>query len=822
MIRAAATIDGAAARCWHCEESIPADCRFVANTAGGDKPVCCLGCKAAAEWIEQLGLSDYYRLRSAPAQRPVAEDAVDQSIAASAAVAGHAVHDLGGGRREVLMSIDGVRCAACVWLIERTLAGIADIERVEVNASSRRARIVWSGALALPRIIEILKRIGYTAVPLRADALDESRRKESRDAQKRLLVAGFGAMQAMMYASAVYLGVTDHMDDITRDLFRWLELLVATPVVFYSARPFFAGALRSLRARVLGMDVPVALAVVLIYAASVIQSVRGGGEVYFESVSMFVFFLLIGRYLEMRARHRTVDLTDALARLTPSVANRLGADGSPTRVDVLELVPGDRLQVYEGGLVPADGTLDSASCSVNEALLSGESAAQPKRRGDRMLAGSVLEEGPAEMTVAKVGKDTIVAGIAILVARAQASRPRLARAGERASAQLVIRVLVVSLLTAFGWALVDPGRVFGATVAVLVVSCPCAFALATPAAVTRALTMLARRGVLVAKPDAIEVLAHATHVVFDKTGTLTDPHLALSGIRSFGGMTQAMALELAGALAQQSNHPSARAIRSATPEPGLRASDVVVTAGGGVAGRIGERRLRLGSPAFAIGPLHSGEEWHGAVVLADDRGVLAAFHLGERLRPEAAAAVERLSAQGLHIAILSGDAPNKVRAAAAALGVAQWRARQSPADKLARLNELRAEGSIVIAVGDGINDGPVLAGADVGVALTGGADLALAASDLVLAADNLQGVAWARDIARQTLRVIRQNQYWAWIYNAAAVPAAALGFVPPWLAALGMSLSSLVVVLNALRIDTGRQPQRTLSAAGKTLCASAP
>ncbi len=653
--------------------------------------------------------------------------------------------------------------------------------------------------------------------------MDESRRKESRDAQKRLLVAGFGAMQAMMYASAVYLGVTDHMDDITRDLFRWLELLVATPVVFYSARPFFAGALRSLRARVLGMDVPVALAVALIYAASVIQSVRGGGEVYFESVSMFVFFLLIGRYLEMRARHRTVDLTDALARLTPSVANRLGADGSPTRVDVLELVPGDRLQVYEGGLVPADGTLDSASCSVNEALLSGESAAQPKRRGDRMLAGSVLEEGPAEMTVAKVGKDTIVAGIAILVARAQASRPRLARAGERASAQLVIRVLVVSLLTAFGWALVDPGRVFGATVAVLVVSCPCAFGLGdsgrrdTGADDARAPRSAGRETGRHRSPRA----RHARRFRQDRN---------LDGSASRSQRYPLVRRYDAGHGARAGRRP--RAAKQSPPalvRSGLRRlsrgcgrADVVVTAGGGVAGRIGERRLRLGSPAFAIGPLHSGEEWHGAVVLADDRGVLAAFHLGERLRPEAAAAVERLSAQGLHIAILSGDAPNKVRAAAAALGVAQWRARQSPADKLARLNELRAEGSIVIAVGDGINDGPVLAAADVGVALTGGADLALAASDLVLAADNLQGVAWARDIARQTLRVIRQNQYWAGSTMPPPSPAAALGFVPPWLAALGMSLSSLVVVLNALRIDTGRQPQRTLSAAGKTLCASAP
>lgn len=793
--------------CWHCGEPLPATDVTHARIAGTSRPMCCHGCRAAAEWIEQLGLGDYYRLRTEPALKPDADlDIRKHSAWQRPEIARHVIRDLGAGRREMMLLIEGVRCSACVWLIERSLGALPGVVSVQVNAAAQRARVIWQdAAITLPQILEHLSRTGYRALPLDAQALNDVRRRESRDALKRLLVAGFGAMQAMMYAAVLYLGAVDALDPSTRELFRWLGFLVATPVVFYSARPFFAGAVRSLKARQLGMDVPVALAIAIIYFASLIEALRGGGHVYFDSVSMFVFFLLAGRYLEMRARHRAGDLTDALARLTPPFADRRLDDGTLERIGIHELRVGDCVHVAEGGIVPADGVLLSERCRVDEALLSGESAPVMKQRADLLIAGSVLADGPAQLRVERVGADTALASIAALVGRAQAERPRLAQAGERAAARFVARVLSLTALTVVVWSFVDPSRAFTAALAVLVVSCPCAFALAVPAAITRALAVLARRGVLVVRPDAIQALAGATHVVFDKTGTLTEPQLALADVETFNGMSRDTALRLAASLARHSRHPAARAIAAACADSN---SDTVVDtnakAGLGISATVAGRALRLGRADFAIAghalAPRSLPHFEDAVLLADDIGPIAAFHLSERLRPGARAAIDALKAQGLQVFIASGDAAMKVSDVAAHLGVSNWRARQLPADKLAWLTELRANGARVIAVGDGVNDAPVLAGADVAVALAGGAELAQASSDIVLAGERLDALAPARALSQHTLAILHQNQRWALFYNLTAVPLAALGFVPPWLAALGMSLSSLCVILNALRI----------------------
>jgi Cu2+-exporting ATPase len=792
--------------CWHCGEPLPAAGAPQARVGDVARPVCCQGCLAAAEWIDRLGLADYYRLRSEPAQRPT--QAPSDTVAWDRAeLARHVVRELDGDERETILLVDGLRCSACVWLIERSLGALPGVRRVQVNAGAQRARVTWDATrCTLPAILQTLARTGYRGLPLDVAALDDARRREARLALKRLLVAGFGAMQAMMYASALYLGAFDAADTSTRDLFRWLGLLVATPVVFYSAAPFFAGALRSLRARRLGMDVPVALAIALIYLASLAEAIRGGTEVYFDSVGMFVFFLLVGRHLEMRARHRAGDLNDALARLTPMFADRLRADGSLERVAAAELAPGDRVHVAEGSVVPADGTLDSDACRVDEALLSGESAAVTKRSGDALVAGSLVVQGPARLRVEQVGADTVLAGILALVTRAQTERPRLAVAGERAAAGFVARVLALAALTALGWSLVDPSRAFTATLAVLVVSCPCALALAVPAALTRALAVLARRGVLVVRPDAIEALATATHVVFDKTGTLTSPQLTLEHVDLVRAGSREEALALAAALAHGSRHPIARAVAEAAATAPPRAAQALrAEAGSGLEGVVDGRRLRLGRADFAADSAFS-SAFDEAVVLADEDGPIAAFRFGERLRADARATVDALHADGLAVEIVSGDAAPKVAAAAARLGIDAWHARQRPADKLARLAALRAQGARVIAVGDGINDAPVLAGADVAVALAAGAELAQASSDVVLAGECLGAIAQARSIARETLVILRQNQRWALCYNLSVVPFGALGFVPPWLAAIGMSLSSLFVVLNALRIGRRAEP----------------
>jgi P-type Cu2+ transporter len=770
--------------------------------------VCCQGCRAAAEWIEQLGLTDYYSLRTEPATKPDLADVANRDACLAwqrDELVEHVVRDLGEGRRETMLFVEGIRCTACVWLIERSLQSLPGVATVQVNALARRARITWIDQQAsLSQILERLARTGYRAWPLHAQALDDLRRHESRDALKRLVVAGFGAMQAMMFAAVLYLRGADGVDASAEALFRWLGFIVATPVVLYSAAPFFKAARRALAARRLSMDVPVAAAIALIYAASFVEALRGGGHVYFDSVSMFVFFLLAGRYLEMRARHHAGDLVDALARLTPSFADRRREDHSLERVGVHELRAGDRVHVGEGGLVPADGVLLSDTCRVDEALVSGESAPILRRCGDALIAGSVLVDGPVDLQVERVGADTVLAGIATLVERAQVERPQLARAGEQATGRFVVRVLSLTLLTAAAWSVIDPSRAFAAALAVLVVSCPCAFALAVPAAITRALTVLARNGVLVVKPDAIAALAQISHVVFDKTGTLTMPRL--TGVETFSDASPERALRLAAALARESSHPLARAIAAACSDAALpAAAQVKSEAGLGLCGVVEGCELRLGSSRF-VAPNQNLSSQADAVLLADRTGVIAAFRVSEQLRPGMRDVIDALKAQGLQLQILSGDAPAKVADIAAKLDIAAWRARASPADKLSELGAMRAQGARVLVVGDGVNDAPVLAGADVGVALASGAEIARTSSDIVLAGERLRALVTARRIARETVAVIQQNQRWALLYNVVAMPLAALGFVPPWLAALGMSFSSLCVIGNALRI--GRNVSR--------------
>ena len=475
--------------------------------------------------------------------------------------------------------------------------------------------------------------------------------------------------------------------------------------------------------------------------------------------------------------------------------------------------------------MPADGTLERGRCLVDESLLSGESAPVAKRRGDPLLAGSLVTEGPAEIRVDRVGADTALAAIVALVTRAQVARPRLAQAGERVAGLFVARILALTGLTAAIWSVVDPARAFDAAIAVLVVSCPCAFALAVPAALTRSMAVLARRGVLVVKPDAIETLAGASHVVFDKTGTLTDRRLRVERVQVLGaGCTEVGVLRLAAALARESRHPASQAIVAAAVSidaaPGedggapLVADHTVAHAGAGMEAMIDGRLLRLGRPDFALGARDAtddiADDIADAVVLAGEQGPIAAFHLGEQLRPDARQAIDALGVLGLQVEILSGDAPQRVADVAHALGVDTWRARQLPQDKLARLAQLRSEGARVVVVGDGVNDAPILAGADVAVAMASGADIAQASSDIVLAGESLTALAGACALVRHTCVVLRQNQRWAIAYNLAAVPLAALGYVPPWLAAIGMSLSSLLVVLNAMRIgrsDRGRSAE---------------
>jgi Cu2+-exporting ATPase len=634
-------------------------------------------------------------------------------------------------------------------------------------------------------------------------------------ALKRLLVGGMFAMQVMTYAFVMYIGAVDFVDFTTRGLFRWLSLLSTIPVVFYSAQPFFAGAQAELRQRQLGINLPVALAVALVFLASAVNTLRGDGEIYFDSVSMFVFLLLGGRYLELRARHRSSALGDAVIDATPLLAERRRSDGQLETVAAIELAPGDLVHVSEGGTVPADGVLEGHTVRVDEALLSGESRPVTRHAGERLVAGSVVLTGPAQVRVESSGSHTVAARLGALAARARQARSPSMLASERDASRFVARVLLLTVLTVLGWLLVDPTRAFEAAVAVLVVACPCAFALTLPATLTRALGVLAQRGVLVTDSAALEPLARVDFALFDKTGTLATPQLSLATVEPLRGDDPVPLLQWAAALARESSHPLARALAAEAAAHGspIRAAAVQVIAGAGIRGELEGRALRLGRADFAL--KHSGENAStlaaGTLVLADAQGAIAAFNLDERARPDAADMVASLAADNITCAIASGDVAERVAPLASVLGIDDWHARQTPADKLAVLQAARARGLVTLAVGDGTNDAPILAGADVSAALDSGTGLAQAHAELLLLDGRLDGLASARVIARQVRHVVAQSRRWSLAYNVCAVPFAAFGLVPPWLAGIGMTLSSLVVVLNAQRVGTTTPARKALA-----------
>ncbi len=800
--------------CFHCGEKVSTGRRYLVRLDDADLPVCCPGCKAVAEFIRDSGLSDYYRFRTADALRPESpepegirpewlafdREALQKTITTA----------LPNGQREALLLIEGVRCAACSWLLERVLGTTEGVIEFQVNPASARARLVWDPSAAqLSRLLDIIARLGYRPHPVGGPGIRSAATRERRQAMKRLAVAGLGMMQVMTYAVSLYAGAWQGMDEQIREFLRLVSLLVATPVVLYSGLPFFTGAWKDIRAGRPGMDVPVALALGGAYLASIYNSLHGSGEVYFDSVTMFVFFLSLGRFAEMSARHRAGDVSDALARLAPTTALRLEtASGDPVPVGVAELAEGDRLLVRAGDAFPADGRVARGRTHVDESLLTGES--RPVFRGpeDPVVGGSVNRGDPVEMIVERVGVDTVLSHVARLLDRAQSQRPALARSADLVARWFVVGVLVIAAAVAALWHAVDPTAAFEVTLSVLVVTCPCALSLATPTALTAATARLARSGLLVTRGDALEPLAKADRLVLDKTGTLTQGRVTLSEVEVLGTMGRADCLQIAAALERASEHPLAAALR----RPGIpQAEETEIVPGQGVEGIVEGCRYRVGTPAFVAGLSATGaleiEDEESSAVLGNSDGLLAAFSFDDPLRSDAAETLLALRAAGLDPEVVSGDSEARVRAIARQLGLGQPRWRQSPEDKLDRIRALQAAGHKVIMVGDGVNDAPVLAGADVSVAMGAGAPLAQTTADMVLLGDSLSPLSTGILTARRTLRVIRQNIAWAIFYNLTALPLAAAGLVAPWMAAIGMSASSLLVVLNSTRLSRGTAGQ---------------
>jgi len=725
----------------------------------------------------------------------------------------------GEGCWESSVVIEGMHCAACSLTVEEAIGQVPGVLEVHVGAASHRAKVVWaSGSVHPSGWMGAVQKSGYRAVPANDIFASERRRLETRKALWRWLVAGLCMMQVMMYAYPAYVALPGDLSQEMESLLRWASWVLTLPVILFSCGPFFSSALRDIRLGRVSMDLPVALGIGITFVMSTVGTFEPQGtfgkEVYFDSLTMFVFFLLTGRWLELRLRDRTAGALEALMNRLPDSVERQVAQGLFERVAVRRLLVGDLIRIQPGEAIAADGVVEQGETLVDEALLTGESRPLVRGVGAQVVAGSHNLSATVQVRVQRLGADTRFAHIVALMESASATKPHGAQIADRLAKPFLIGVLLAAAIACVWWWGRDPGHALMVAVAVLVVTCPCALSLATPAAMLASAGSLARHGVMVRKLQALETLAKVDTLVFDKTGTLTQDAMVLGRVQVRTGMSESRALAMAAAVAQHSLHPASRALVRAYgaqtdghAQESWVSDSIAEVAGQGVSGLVsrldraagGEQTtVKLGSAVFCGMPQEADESLR--VYLSDAEGWIATFSLTEDVRPEASQAVQVLSQHGVAVHMLSGDSAESVARVARQVDIARAQGGCSPADKLAFLRTLQADGHTVAMVGDGLNDGPVLAGAHVSFAFGQAVPLAQSQSDFVVMGNSLGSVVQSVLLARKTMAIVRQNLWWALLYNAASIPLAIAGLMPAWLAGLGMATSSLLVVLNALRL----------------------
>ena len=792
--------------CYHCGLPVTTGQKFRATVFNEVRPMCCLGCQSVTEAIVANGLEDYYKYRT---EMPKAgQELVPEALQRLDAydypdVQKSFVKSESGNIREASLILEGITCAACVWLNERHLRQLNGVRKVSINYSTQRVLISWDEtAIRLSQILAAICKLGYNAYPFSSQKQEALRLTQRRTDSKRLAVAGLCAAQVMMLAIALYAGPKQGMEYATSQLLRWLSLVLSIPVMSYAAWPFYKSAWRGLLNRTVVMDLPISLGLLVGFAGSLWGTVHGRGHVYFDTVTMLVFFLLGSRFLERNARYKSVEAAENLLRLTPSLAT-LVQDGTQRIVPVAELSVGDVILVKPGETIVADGMILEGVSSVDESLLTGESRPISKASGEKVLAGSVNYESPLHVELTAVSEDTILASISRLLERAQAEKPRLGRLADQMASWFTLVLLLIVVTVGLVWIQIDSSRVLEILLSLLVVSCPCALSLAAPAALAAATSNLIKHGVLLTRSHALETLASATHILFDKTGTLTYGKLKLVRIIPLTNRDERDCIRIAASLEQHSEHPVARSIlQAATGIQPDAAEDVKNTPGKGMSGRLDGTLYRIGNqPVDSLShpvDIHEGET---VVWLSDEASDLAVFVFQDSLRPQAKAMVEGLRNCNIQIGLLSGDSEQAVRHVAQEIGIPEWEANMTPERKLKVIQSLQSQGAVVAVVGDGINDAPFLAGANVSIAMGNGTQMALTSGDAVLMSEDLKEILRAVQISRSGIRVIRQNFLWALIYNLVALPFAATGSLSPLLAAIGMSASSLIVVINATRLS---------------------
>lgn len=811
--------------CFHCGLPVPDNLNIQVKINEKNEAMCCYGCQAVAQSIIDSGMQDFYKYRtkSAPRAKEIVPEFLQKLKAYdNPQIQKQFVSDDNEEVREVSLILEGIVCAACVWLNEQHLNALPGIISANINYSNNRAKVRWNNkVITLSEILESITRIGYLAHPYNPNHQQLVIEKEKKQQLRRIGIAGVLGMQIMILAVAMYTGEWWGMETSFKQMFRWLSMAITVPLLLFASRTFFVSAIRDFKNKRVGMDVPVALGIGIAFSASVAHTIQGSGEIYFDSVAMFTFFLLTARYFESNARKRTAEATEALLNLQPAIATRLMVDSNgiynhqkQMSISVAELSIGDYVLVRPGESIPADGVIIEGTSGLNESLITGESLPVTRTINDDVIGGSINTENPLVIQIDKIGDDTVLASIQHLLEDAQNNKPVIAIMANRLASRFVSIILLLASGVAIYWYQADPQHWIAITVATLVVTCPCALSLATPAAITAASGQLARIGLLPTSATAIETLGKATDFVFDKTGTLTQGNIRLVKSVTLKDNDINHCLQIAAAMEAGSEHPIAKSLIQAANESGQQTNIKIhrfeTLAGQGVSGHIENSQWYLGNIQYIN--KHCREKISTEflnknqiseltlVALANNENIFTIFAFDDEVRPEAKPLIEKLSLQNKTITLMTGDHQANARRIAKKIGIKNIYADLKPADKLARVRAMQNKGAIVAMTGDGINDAPVLAGANISIAMGSGTQLAAANADMVLLSNHVEHLYSGYQISKQTLKVIRQNLGWAFGYNLLAVPAAATGYVEPWMAAIGMSASSLLVVLNAVRL----------------------
>ena len=800
--------------CYHCGEAIlAADTgKYAVLIAAHERHMCCPGCQSVAEMIVDSGLSSYYNHRtevSPTAKQLVPDELLRLEIYDDSEIQHEFVYHK-GELKEITLTVEGLACAACAWLIEKTLRKTPGVHFINVNTTSNRIAINWLDAeVKLSDILKIINRLGYHAVPFQADQHELMYNKQLKSYFRRLGLAGLATMQVMMFAVALYSTWFGEMEFIYQELFRWVSLIVATPVLLYSAQPFYANALRNLRTCTLGMDVPVSIALFGAYCASAFATITGQGEVYFESISMFTFFLLLGRYLELRARKKTSELSANMAKLIPNMALRLDQDGNEKLVPTKQLEIGDKVIVKSGEVIPCDGIIIKGTSSVDESMLTGEFLPLFKAPDAGVYTGSLNIEQTLTVQVNKTHKHNLIAEIIRLQNTAQTAKPQIAVLADQISRYFVLALLVVSAVTYLYWYQHAPDDAFWITLAVLVATCPCALSLATPTALTCATSYLSQRGILIRKEHVLESLTKLDEVTLDKTGTLTKGEFSLVNVIADAELSTDELCQLAAALEQHSIHPIATAFHDLSST--VTFTEVENHIGEGIsATRINSagansisNEYKMGSAVFTQQTaLNDAEIVNEDIVvyLTLDNRLIGRFIIQDQMRDSVKQTLDYITNRGLTISLLTGDTEAHARQVTRDLPITHIHASLSPAQKLDYINELQNNNKFVLMIGDGVNDAPVLSAATVSVAMGEGTDLAKSSADVVLLNTDFAAVQYILATASKTYKIIKQNLVWALAYNSLILPLAMSGNIAPYIAVVGMSLSSLLVIGNSLRL----------------------